>query len=82
MKRSSNSQVKPIADTPSVTSRLEVPYAFGTLIITPFIDPRTNTFTGLLKVSDEERGYCFGMISSNSVNLQAELDNTIKCKIS
>ena len=79
MKRSSNSQLKPTADTTSTPTRLEVPYAFGTLIITPFIDPRSNSFTGFLKVTDEDRGYCFGMISSNSLTLQTELDNTIRC---
>ena len=80
MKRSSNSQIKqPGADAVSASARLEVPYAFGTLVITPFFDPITNNFTGLLKVTDEERGYCFGMIRSNNTNFHAELDNTINC---
>ena len=88
MKRNSKSQEKltPLnaaATTAPIIERIAVPYAFGTLIISPYLDPSTNFATGLLKVVDEENGYCFGLINTTTgnLNLQDELEKTVKCKL-
>ena len=82
MKRNSKSQEK-LAPIIPIIERIEVPYAFGTLIISPYLDPNTNNSTGLLKVVDEENGYCFGLINTTTGNLslQDELEKTVKCKL-
>lgn len=79
MKRNSKSQEKLNPENSQNFTRLEVPYAFGTLVITPYLDQESNR---LLKVCDEERGYCFGSFSlADNQNLQTELDNVIKCSL-
>ena len=62
-------------------TRLEVPYLFGTIVLTPFLD-ETQGFIGMYRVSDKERDHFFGTINiSEPNNFQRDLQIIIKCNI-
>ncbi len=55
---------------------LEVPYSFGKLNIYEMVDPSTKNSTGIFNITDQERGYSFGIlkIANNQDSLSNDED--------